>query len=141
MMKISRAAEYALVAIQHLNRVSHRVSAREISEQFELPPGLIAKVLQRLASAGIVDSEHGARGGYQLRVRPEAISFLDLSAAVDGPVHPAPCGSNSGACEREYSCTVAGPVHALSDQILALLRSTSVGDLFSMGEVREGVHS
>jgi len=142
MVKISRTVEYALVAVQHM--VAHRgtlVSARDLSSALALPSGLMAKVLQRLSAAGMLESEQGVHGGYRLVRDPDTLSFLELSEAVEGPLRPAACGSGSeGSCDRGDVCTVSGPVHTLSARIVDLLSETKVGSLLKHEDLKQGAH-
>ncbi len=141
MVRISKTVEYALIAIQHMAaRRNELVSARDLARHFELPAGLVAKILQRLSAAGMLESEQGVHGGYRLVRDPDAISFLELSEAVEGPLRPVACDSaGSGSCDRSDACTVAGPVHALSARLIDLLAETKVGSLLNEG-LEEGAH-
>ena len=131
MVGISKRVEYALIAVQHMDEDRDRlVSSRDLSEHYALPAGLIAKILQRLAAAGLLKSELGAGGGYRLVRDPDSISFLELTEAVEGPARMAACDTvGGGDCERRDTCTVAGPVHTLSARITGLFADTSVGSL------------
>ena len=69
MLRLSKKADYALIAMKHLsNRDSGAAStsAREIAEQYDIPIELMAKVLQRLVRTGLLVSTQGTRGGYTL---------------------------------------------------------------------------
>jgi Rrf2 family protein len=58
--------------------------ASKLAEFHELPPAYLAKHLQSLASAGIVQAVPGRRGGYRL-ARPAAeISVLSIVQAIEG---------------------------------------------------------
>ena len=73
MLRLSKKADYALMAMKHLamRPDAPSASAREIAEQYDIPIELMAKVLQRLARRGLVTSHQGTRGGYRLG-RPAA---------------------------------------------------------------------
>ena len=68
MLRLSKKADYALIAMKHLalREGQGSASAREIAEQYAIPVELMAKVLQRLARRGLLSSQQGTRGGYQL---------------------------------------------------------------------------
>ena len=69
MLRLSKKADYALMAMQHLARrtsAAPSTSAREIAEQYDIPIELMAKVLQRLVRTGLLVSTQGTRGGYTL---------------------------------------------------------------------------
>ena len=72
MLRLSKKADYALMAMKHLAIVGRRasISAREIAEQYDIPIELMAKVLQRLVQRGLLISHQGTRGGYSCRSRP-----------------------------------------------------------------------
>jgi Rrf2 family protein len=75
MLRLSKKADYALMAMRHLaiHSDAGSASAREIAEQYDIPVELLAKVLQRLTRKGLLSSHQGTRGGYVLR-RPAAQS-------------------------------------------------------------------
>jgi Rrf2 family protein len=102
MLRLSKKADYALIAMKHLALHSDRgaASAREIAEQYDIPIELMAKVLQRLVRRGLLASHHGTRGGYQLARRPTQISVADVIQAIEGPVSVTACSTEDGRCEQ-----------------------------------------
>ncbi|MBI4485318.1 MAG: Rrf2 family transcriptional regulator, partial [Acidobacteria bacterium] len=56
MLRLSKKADYALMAMKHLALRSDQgsSSAREIAEQYNIPIELLAKVLQRLVRRGLL---------------------------------------------------------------------------------------
>ena len=65
MLRLSKKAEYALMALKDLASRSETeaASAREIASRYGIPVELMAKVLQRLARCKLLVSQHGTRGG------------------------------------------------------------------------------
>ena len=41
-------------------------SAKDLSDAYGIPPEALAKILQRLTKAGLLQSQHGTNGGYML---------------------------------------------------------------------------
>ena len=77
MLRLSKKADYALIAMKHLAQKAggrSSTSAREIAEQYDIPIELMAKVLQRLVRTGLLVSTQGTRGGYLLGRASAAIS-------------------------------------------------------------------
>ena len=68
MLRLSKKADYALHghAAPGGARGHGAVSARELAETYDIPPELLAKVLQRLVRARLLESHQGIRGGYGL---------------------------------------------------------------------------
>ena len=76
MLKLTKKADYALMAMKHLALRGDlgSSSTREMAEQYDIPIELLAKVLQRLVRRGLLASHQGTRGGYQLARTPARIS-------------------------------------------------------------------
>jgi DNA-binding IscR family transcriptional regulator len=62
MLRLSKKADYALMAMKHLAQKpgAPSTSAREIAEQYDIPIELLAKVLQRLVRTGLLVSTQAA---------------------------------------------------------------------------------
>ena len=93
MLRLSKKADYALMAMKHLALRVDRgsSSAREIAEQYDIPIELMAKVLQRLVQRGLLASHQGTHGGYRLSRSPRQITVADVIQAIDGPVTVTAC--------------------------------------------------
>jgi Rrf2 family protein len=113
-MLLTRRACYGLIAAQHLaeHAAEGSFSAHDLAECYRLPHEALAKVLQRLATAGVLMSHHGIKGGYTLARDPRYISVFDVIEASEGPrrsdIHgdaggtwsPFPATINCGWCTR-----------------------------------------
>ena len=98
MLRLSKKADYALIAMKHLavRGVRGSSSAREIAALYDIPIELMAKVLQRLVRRGLLVSHQGTRGGYQLSRAPIQISVADVIQAIEGPVTVTACSTEEG---------------------------------------------
>src|SRR2546425_7773355 len=87
MFKLSKKADYGLIAVKHLamRRQQHACSANEIAEEYGISATLMAKVLQKLAHRSLVAAKHGSSGGDQLAKEASQITPLDVVLAIDGP--------------------------------------------------------
>lgn len=90
---MSSAVEWALHACSLLAHIplGTTLQATKLAEFHEIPPAYLAKHLQALARAGIVQPAYGKNGGYRLAKPPEAISLLAIVLAVDGDAHAFRC--------------------------------------------------
>lgn len=133
MLKLSKKVDYALIALMHLARQDEgaALSAREIAGGYGLPPDLLAKVLQKLAKEGIVDSHQGIKGGYSLSRPPSSINVVRVIEAVEGPLSMTQCVSDLGTCEQYDTCNVKSPLQRLSDQVLGMLGRVTISDMCS----------
>ena len=132
MLRLSKRADYALMAMKHLALRGDlgSSSAREIAEQYDIPIELLAKVLQRLVRRGLLASQQGTRGGYQLARVPSKISVADVIQAIDGPVTVTACNANETSnCEQYSKCNVRDPLWRVRERILTALGECTIAEL------------
>jgi Rrf2 family protein len=144
MLRLSKKADYALIAMKHLalsrdSAVS--VSAREIAEQYDIPIELMAKVLQRLVRSGLLVSTQGTRGGYTLRRPAASISVAEVIQSIDGPLTVTACSTENSECEQYSKCNIRDPLWQIRERIAAALATVSVAELAADQIRGEGLHS
>ena len=136
MLRLSKKADYALIAMKHLALRGDRgsSSAREIAGLYDIPIELMAKVLQRLVQRGLLVSQQGTRGGYHLSRAPLQITVADVIEAIEGPVQVTACSTDEGGqCEQFSKCNVRDPLYRVRERILAALGECTIAEL--AGEV------
>src|SRR5437588_6984373 len=111
MLRLSKKADYALLAVRHLaaHENGAAVSARELAETYDIPAELLAKVLQKLVRAHLLDSHQGIRGGYGLSRPPAKMSVADVIQAIDGPLTVTACSEDDRTCEQYSKCGIRDP--------------------------------
>jgi Rrf2 family protein len=132
MLRLSKKADYALIAMKHLAQKSPgavSTSAREIAEQYDIPIELLAKVLQRLVRTGLLVSTQGTRGGYALSRGPKAISVADVIQAIDGPLTVTACSTEKNDCEQYSKCSIRDPLWQIRERIVAALGTVTLFEM------------
>ena len=131
MLRLSKKADYALMAVRHLALPDgpSSTSAREIAEQYDIPLELMAKVLQRLVRAGLLSSTQGTRGGYTLSRVPAAISVADVIQAIDGPFMVTACSTDNHDCEQYSKCSIRDPLWQIRERIAATLDTVTIAEM------------
>lgn len=130
MLRFSKKADYALMAMKHLAiGPARHASARSIAQRYRIPLELMAKILQSLVRTGLLRSRHGIRGGYELARTPSAISVLEVIQAIDGPLSLTSCSETDHCCAQFRSCCIRDPLWQIRDRIMQTLRSFSIFDL------------
>lgn len=131
MLRLSKKADYALLAVRHLAAQSTGavVSARELAETYAIPPDLLAKVLQKLVRARLLESQHGTHGGYGLARPARVMSVVEVIQAIDGPFTVTACSDTDHSCDQYSRCNIRDPLWRIKDRIVSTLATTSVADL------------
>jgi Rrf2 family transcriptional regulator, nitric oxide-sensitive transcriptional repressor len=84
----SQTTEYALRAMVCLAQTPDELAAAPtLARQTRVPANYLAKVLQQLAAAGLVNGRRGVGGGYRLAKPAEQITLFDIVTAM-GTVRP-----------------------------------------------------
>ena len=115
-------------------------SAKDVADAFGIPPEALAKILQRLAKAGLLHSQHGINGGYTLARPAQTISAFEVIQAIDGPLFITSCEAGPRNCDLTDSCTVREPLRRVNESISDVLKAIRVSDLCEP-EGRRKVHS
>ncbi len=114
-----------------------RLSAGSLAELHGVPPKYLAKALQLLANAEIVNSAPGPKGGYCLAKSADEISVLDVVDAVEGgePLfrcqeirRRGPCQS-IGAKHFAKSCQIADVMWRAEEAWRAELARVTLADI------------
>jgi Rrf2 family protein len=85
-MKMSEGVEWTAHACVLLAALPAGVGlpASALAEFHELAPAYMAKHMQALARAGVVESIRGAGGGYRLMKKPQDVTLFDIYEAIEG---------------------------------------------------------
>jgi len=133
MNKINRKVEYALIGLKAMvaKRPGELTSAKEISLVYGAPFEVMSRVMQTLVQQGVLRSEQGAHGGYQIMRDLTRLSFFELHEMVLGQLALAKCidGDEEGGCEMRGTCNIVSPVHNLNKKLAAFYRSLSIAEL------------
>src|SRR5215203_1436061 len=86
-LKLQTATRLGLYAILELARDPARMlSAADLAERFGVSAHHLAKVLRTLSTAGLVQAERGAAGGYRFTGNRRRVTLMDIVALFE----PAP---------------------------------------------------
>ena len=130
MLKLTKKADYGLIALKHLVvNGPESSSAKEIAEMYGIPLPLLSKILQKLAKQGLLRSEHGTNGGYRLARDAKDITALEVIRIIDGPIFLTACFTEHGYCCHTNRCIVRDPLQKVHEGILRLLASISIWDM------------
>ena len=128
MLKLTKKADYGLIAMKHLAEHAGTTSnAKEIAETYGIPAELLAKILQRMVKAKLLVSQHGTNGGYALARDPRTISAFDVIKAIDGPLFITSCFK--GECNQTPTCTVREPLRKVNESIEEVLSKLTLWDI------------
>ncbi|MEM8984278.1 MAG: Rrf2 family transcriptional regulator [Pseudomonadota bacterium] len=137
-MKMTKGVEWAAhtCALLALLPNGAALPGDALAEFLGVPTPYLAKQLQALSRAGIVQAKRGVAGGYRLAQQPDALSLWDVMAAIDG-ADPAfrctevrrsgPCGAAAADCKKP--CPIAAAFHRAEAGYRQALRAVRLTDV------------
>jgi FeS assembly SUF system regulator len=130
MLRISKLTDYGTVILATLaGAPARRHTASEVAERTHLGVPTVSKLLKSFHRAGIVTSERGTRGGYQL-ARPAArITAAAIIDAIEGPVAITECSGDHSACDIETTCRTGGAWQRINGAIRRSLDEITLAQL------------
>src|SRR6266699_6821596 len=130
-LKLTKKADYALMAMKHLAEHSTQGSrsAKDVADAYGIPPEALAKILQRLAKAGLLHSQHGTNGGYRLARAAHTISAFEVIQAIDGPLFITSCVTVRGECGQSDRCNIREPLRKVNESIEAVLKRIKISHM------------
>jgi Rrf2 family protein len=139
-MKMSEGVEWTAHACVMLASLPPGVglAAAALAEFHRLAPAYMAKHMQALARAGVVESVRGAGGGYRLARPAHAISLWDIVEAIEGDEPAFRCSEirQQGPCVGPSSdfrkpCEINAAFRKAEAAWKAELKSVSLADIAS----------
>jgi Rrf2 family protein len=129
---ITRKTDYAIRCVLCLAASGKEtVMIHEIADEAKIPKSFLAKILQRLAKAGIVTSLRGVKGGFKLAKRARDISLLDVVEVMEGPVAMNLCAVDKTACSMSSTCCVHPVWAEIRKDVEERLRKTTFAKLLT----------
>ena len=127
-LRISEAASLALHAMALLaGGAGQPQPTKEMAQRLRVSDHHLAKVMQRLNRAGLVEGQRGPRGGFRLARDGGAITLLEVYEAVEGPLPAQECLLGQPACSG--ACALEGLLRRLGQDVRSHLAHTTLGEL------------
>ncbi|HSW35411.1 MAG TPA: Rrf2 family transcriptional regulator [Candidatus Limnocylindrales bacterium] len=136
-MKLSAKVEYGVRAMAILAYYcqSGPLPLREIADQEGISLKFLEQIFPDLRRAGLISSVRGARGGYILAYPPSEIRVGDIVRAVEGPIVPINCLSESEKdpyCHRKEACLTRYVWEKLRNRINEVLDEVFLDELVDL---------
>lgn len=121
------------MALKHMRAKTpgELTSAKEICDSYGAPFDGMSRVLQVLGQTGILKSEQGAQGGYQITRDLSKVSLQEVIESISGKIEIAKCLSTgaSEACDIKSSCNIISPIMVLNKKLTEFYKTLSVAEL------------
>ena len=130
-MLVTREMDYALRILRALHREG-QLSAAAVARQENMQKAITLKLLNRLLSAGIVESRRGVSGGYFLKRPCEELSIYDVFQSIGDPPLLNRCQREGYLCENfpQGGCGVCRELSRIQETLDRELQRMPLSDIF-----------
>lgn len=128
-VKLSEAASLAIHACLWLSSDPETYHpTREICGDLHCSQAHLAKVVQALARASLIDSQRGPSGGVRLAHPPSQTTLLAIYEAIEGPTVATGCLLPAAVCPGK-ACVIGKAISDLNRQFITLLQETNLAGI------------
>jgi Rrf2 family protein len=129
-LRFTKRIDYGLMAMQYVaaHQGDGTIGVRRIAQEFGIPPEWLAKILQRLAKAGLMASQSGPRGGYRLSLPASKVTIGQVIQALERSVAIVRCMDHDD-CAQMSRCSLRQPARKIQAAITAVLDTMTLAEL------------
>ncbi len=139
---ISKKTKYGLRAVLLLAREYGRgpLLISEVAEREGIPKKFLELILLELKNKGILQSKKGKGGGYSLGKAPENVTFGQVIRALEGPLAPVPCVSQTAymkceECRDELTCGIRIVMKQVRDATAKIVDGTTLAQVLRQVDI------
>lgn len=132
MIRLTKVADYGIVLLSYVAQeyAGEKFSARELSEETQIPAPMVSKILKELQRNGLLESHRGVNGGYTLASPAQEISVADVVRALDGPIALTECVEVTASdCTIEAVCPVKSNWQRINDAVEEALGNIRISEM------------
>ena len=108
-MRISTRGRYALRLMLDLatNYTGKPIRLKDVAKRQEISDKYLEQIIPMYNRSGILKTERGSQGGYQLAKAPETLTVGEILRFTEGDLVPVACaGEETPVCTRSADCAV-----------------------------------
>jgi Rrf2 family transcriptional regulator, iron-sulfur cluster assembly transcription factor len=128
-MLFSSATGYALRALAALPEDGSFYLAKDLASELALPGPYLAKILQGLVQAEILESVRGPKGGFRLLRPSRQISVGEVVSSLEGPDALEGCVMGFPSCGCDHPCPLHEAWGAVKAQVTSSMTEATIRDL------------
>jgi len=128
-MLFTTATGYALRALAAMPEDGSYCLAKDLASRLELPGPYLAKILQGLVQADILESVRGPKGGFRLTRPAHRITVGEVVIALEGPNSMDGCIMGFPTCGGDHPCPLHDAWGAVKAQVATSMTEATIRDL------------
>lgn len=136
-MQVGKTAQNAIAVMSYLAECyrdkTGLMSSQNIADARLLSKPLAAKILTTLSQAGYVRGATGPGGGYELALKPDQISLIEVVNCFEVKTKIMQCPFGEGWCGNHDPCPMHDDIIKMTDEMEAFLTENNFGSFAASG--------
>jgi Rrf2 family nitric oxide-sensitive transcriptional repressor len=135
-MRLTKHTDYSLRVLVYLGVRPERVATiEEVADAYAISRNHLMKVVHRLATHGLIETQRGRHGGFRLARDPSAIRLGSVVRITEPDFAVVECMDPHGnGCAIDGSCLLRGVLEDATDAWFAVLDRYTLADLVEPSE-------
>lgn len=128
---LTRRCEYGMRILVHLTTLGEgaRLTASELAEVCEVPPGNVPTIVNILSRAGLLNCTPGRNGGCMLARDPADVTLLEAIEVLEGPLDVGHCLLDARRChDKDPNCALHESWVASKTAAIQTLETVTIAD-------------
>ncbi|WP_417456544.1 SUF system Fe-S cluster assembly regulator [Kordiimonas sp.] len=140
MIRLTNLADYAVVLMCEMTHTDGRVSAQDLAAATSIPAPTVAKILNALGRAALLQSHRGLKGGFALSKSADDITVADIIEAIDGPISLTHCAdTGTSDCCYDEICQMRPRWQVINSAVKNALADVKLSSIAAFGTPEEMV--
>jgi Rrf2 family nitric oxide-sensitive transcriptional repressor len=130
-MRLTKHTDYSLRVLVYLGVRPGRIATiEEVADSYSISRNHLMKVVHRLATHGVIETQRGRNGGFQLARDPSAIGLGAIVRLTEPDFAVVECMEEQGpGCTIDESCALRGVLNDATKAWFAVLDRYTLADL------------
>lgn len=128
-MLFNTATGYALRALAAMPEDGSHCFSKDLASRLDLPAPYLAKILQSLVQATILESVRGPKGGFRITRPAHRITVGEVVTAIEGPNSLDGCVMGFPVCSSDHPCPLHDAWSAVKSQVASSMTEATIRDL------------
>ena len=134
-MQLSNTSKYTIRILAYM--VNHKetplISAKELSENLDIPYKFLTKIMTELVKVGFIESIRGREGGYRFLRKASEITVGDILTLFNDDIKNEACILGIGSCNEKQKCALHDKWIKSKVQLQKMFRESTIESIAGEG--------
>ena len=134
-MNLSNTSKYTIRILAYLanHKEAPLISAKELSENLNIPYKFLTKIMTELVRVGFIESIRGREGGYKFLKEASEITVADILVLFNDSIKDAECILGIDSCDAKNKCALHDQWIKSKVQIQKMFKESTIERLAAEG--------